>query len=232
MKTKLTLAVSFFLTFLLTASLQAEIKNPTILYVGDSHSFGKFGTVIEKKLSTLTDHIIMEASCGSTPSTWVGKSGYEKTVCGFWRKEGKEEIRSKEHKTPRFADELAKYRPEVSIVQLGTNIAAGSRPKNFTASIEAMMMAIAEEKGQCIWIGPPDANSKIVSKAKLKETNELLKVLSKKHNCHYIDSLALTKFPLKDKEGIHYSPSLSAQWGEKVSSQILTFIKTSFKTSF
>ena len=89
------------------------------------------------------------------------------------------------------------------------------------------MKVISEEKSLCIWIGPPDANSKIVTKAKLKETNLLLIDLAKKNNCHYIDSLLLTKFPAEDKEGIHYSPSLSADWGNKVSVQILNIIAKS-----
>lgn len=219
-----------FLAVISSGNLYAKVKitgnlvNPTILYVGDSHSYGKLGTVVEKNLSAISDHVIMESSCGSTPSTWLGKTGYEKTVCGFWKKEGKEEIRSKEHKTPKLADELAKYRPDVTIVQLGTNIAAGSKPKNFSTSIEAVMIAIKKENSACIWIGPPDANSKIVTKVKLKETNQLLKELASKNNCQYIDSLLITKFPSKNKEGIHYPPTLSAQWGEKISTQILKLI--------
>lgn len=223
-----TFVLIIFLHF--SGTLYAKVKtsenlvNPTILYVGDSHSYGKLGTVVDKNLSTISDHVIMESSCGSTPSTWLGKTGYEKTVCGFWKKEGKEEIRSKEHKTPKLADELAKYRPEVTVVQLGTNIAAGAKPKNFSASIEAVMTAIKKENSVCIWIGPPDANSKIVTKAKLKETNQLLIDMAKNNNCHYIDSLRITKFPSENKEGIHYPPSLSAQWGEEISAQILKLI--------
>lgn len=204
-----------------TAAVSAT--NPTILYVGDSHSYGKLGTTIEKNLSTISDHVIMEASCGATPSTWLGNNKFEKTVCGFWKKDGKEEVRSIEHQTPKFADELAKYRPDVTIVQLGTNIAVNA-PKNATKSIVAMMNAIAAEGSKCIWIGPPDANSKVVTRERLKETNALLSELAKSNKCDYIDSLKLTSFPEKNKEGIHYPPSLSAEWGEKVSIGLLKII--------
>jgi hypothetical protein len=224
MKTKLILTLGLLLSGFLSASLSAS-TNPSILYVGDSHSYGKLGTVIYKNLSTISQNVVMESSCGSTPSTWLGKTGYEKTVCGFWKKDGKEDIRSQNHKTPKFSDELAIYRPEVTIIQLGTNIAAGDRPKNFTASIEVMMKAIVAEQSLCIWIGPPDAISKVVTKEKLKETNSLLSELAQKNNCHYIDSLLLTTFPTTSKEGIHYPPSASAAWGEKVSTQILKIIE-------
>jgi hypothetical protein len=213
----LLLAIAF------STSLYAEV-NPTILFVGDSHSYGKFGTTIEKNLSKISDHIIMESSCVSTPSTWLGKTGYEKTVCGFWKKDGKEEIRSKAHKTPKISDELSIYRPEITIVQLGTNIAAGDRPINYTTSIETLMKTIKEEKSLCIWIGPPDANSKVVTKEKLQITNTLLKTLADKNDCLYIDSLLLTTFPKSSKEGIHYPTQQSSEWGEKVSEKLLKII--------
>lgn len=208
-----------FMTFRAMATV-----NPTILYVGDSHSYGKLGTTIDKNLSSISERVILEASCGATPNTWLGTNKFEKTVCGFWKKDGKDEVRSVEHQTPKFADELAKYRPDITIVQLGTNIAVNA-PKNATKSIVAMMTAISAEGSKCIWIGPPDANSKIVTRIRLKETNLLLSDLAKKYNCDYIDSLKLTSFPAKNKEGIHYPPSLSAEWGEKVSVELLKFIK-------
>lgn len=212
-----------FATLLSAFSLHAE--DLTVLYVGDSHSYGKLGTTVEKNLSTIASRVVMESSCGATPRTWIGNLKYEKTVCGFWKKDGAEEIRTTEHQTPKFTDELAKYRPNVTIVQLGTNIAAGAKPSSAKESIVTMMKAITDEGSKCIWIGPPDANSKIVTKAKLKETNELLVSLAKTYNCHYIDSLKLTTFPANNKEGIHYPPSLSREWGEKVSLELLSIIK-------
>lgn len=216
----------FFCLSLLTLGAAQAALNPTILYVGDSHSYGKLGTTIEKNLSTISERVIMESSCGATPTTWLGTNKYEKTVCGFWKKDGNEEIRStKEHQTPKFGDELAKYRPDIVIVQLGTNIAVNA-PKAATKSIVTMMKAIADEGSKCIWIGPPDANSKVVTRARLKETNDLLIELSKANNCQYIDSLKLTSFPAANKEGIHYPNSLSAEWGEKVSKLLLGIIPT------
>lgn len=211
--------------FMLTTNIYAgEIK--TILFVGDSHSYGKLGTVIEKNLSAQVERVIMQSSCGATPGTWLGNNKYERTVCGYWKKDGADEVRSKEHETPKLKDELAKYRPDLTIVQLGTNIAAGSNPANSKNNIVEVMKAINDEGSKCIWIGPPDANSKVVTKEKLKTTNLLLLAMAAQNNCYYIDSLSLTTFPPESKEGIHYPPSLSAAWGEKVSAQLLEIIKS------
>ncbi|MBY0416240.1 MAG: SGNH/GDSL hydrolase family protein [Bdellovibrionales bacterium] len=217
--------ITLSLCILCTLSSAHALDNPTILYVGDSHSYGKLGTVIEKNLSTISPKVVMHASCGATPSTWLGNLKYEKTVCGYWFKEGTTEERLKEHQTPKFGDELAKYRPDVTIIQLGTNIAAGETPENSAASIKTMMAKVSAEGSQCIWIGPPDANSKVVTRQKLQKTNDLLIKLSKENNCQYVDSLKLTVFPEKNSEGIHYPPTLSAAWGDEVSLQLKTIIQ-------
>lgn len=196
----------------------------TILYIGDSHSYGKLGTVIDKNLSKNANHVIMEASCGASASTWLGNSGFVKTVCGFWKKDGNEEIRSVKHLMPKFSEELSKYHPDVVVIELGTNMASSEKPLRSKSSIEQMMKEIKDTGATCIWIGPPDANSKIVTKEKLKIVNDLIKDLSDKNDCHFIDSLKMTKFPKDSKEGIHYPPKLSAEWGEKISAEILKIL--------
>lgn len=216
---------NIFILLLSFISLEiSALENPTILYLGDSHSYGKLGTVIEKYLVQNSSRVIMESSCGATPSTWLGNLKYEKTICGFWKKDGNDEIRSKEHQTPKLQEELLKYHPDITIVQLGTNIAAGARPSKSLNSIIEVMRTIKAAKSACIWIGPPDANSKIVTKEKLIETNQLIKKISIEEGCSYINSLVFTQFPKDNKEGIHYPPSLSAEWGEKVSLELLKII--------
>jgi len=175
---------------------------PKILYIGDSHSYGKLGTTIEKNLKPISSHLVLESSCGSTPGTWLSKTGREKTVCGFWKKDGETEIRTTEHANPKLSDELANYHPDITIVQLGTNIAANEHPLNSSANIEQVLQEIELTNSRCIWIGPPDANSKVVTKEKLKITNDLLINLTTIHGCQYVDSLKLTTFPLDSKEDI------------------------------
>lgn len=198
--------------------------NPSILYIGDSHSYGKFGQTLYQNLSTISDSVVMESSCGSSASTWLGKTGYEKTVCGFWKKDSLEEIRLKEHNTPKYADEMIKYQPKIAIIQLGTNMAAMTNPLNAQKSIEELIKLSKNNEAECIWIGPPDANSKIVTKEKLNKLNDLLVNVTRELSCFYIDSLKLTSFPKDNKEGIHYPPTLSKEWGEKVSAIILNHI--------
>lgn len=186
-----------------------------ILYIGDSHSYGAFGSEMASFLESKSKRAVFYASCGASASTWLGNQGNEKTVCGFWSKDGDKEIRSNKFKTPRFKNLVEEIRPDLTVVQLGTNMAV-SNPRAALKSIEEVLRIIKSSASKCLWIGPPDANSKVVSDANIKEINKLLLKLTKKYNCSYIESFKLTNYPTHIKEGIHYPNKDSEDWAKKV----------------
>lgn len=204
-----------FLTLHASNSFGAGRFYQNILYVGDSHSYGPFGQEMGQFLEGKSNRAVLYASCGASSSTWLGNKGNEKTVCGFWSKDGKEETRSTKFKTPRFKTLVEEIRPDLTVIQLGTNMAV-SNPKAAMKSIEEMLMLVKNSGSKCIWIGPPDSNSKVVSDANVKEINNILFSLTKKYNCSYIDSLRLTNYPSHVKEGIHYPNKDSKEWAKKV----------------
>ncbi len=205
--------------FILFTQVHAGLldRNPTILLIGDSHSNGLFGSTMEKNLKTISSRVIIQSSCGSSASTWLGKSGNEKTVCGFWKKDGKDEFRSASFKNPKLSEELVVYKPDLTIVQLGTNMAAMDKPERAQSSIEEVLKLIKDSGSDCLWIGPPDANSKVVTKEKLKIMNALLMESTKKFQCHYIDSLKITQFKKGDAMGVHFLKADYEKWANDVS---------------
>jgi hypothetical protein len=223
------------LTFLLAAALSlfmpgsapASSEGP-ILFIGDSISYGKFGEVIDSAMRKISENVVSEASCGSTPATWVTMPGqpghvYKKTVCGFWKKEQSEDLpgdRSKEHYTPKIEEEIQRIHPRITIVQLGTNIAAADDPERQITTIRQLMHEIKASGSSCIWIGPPDADSRIVTRDKLKITDEMLMAEAHAQGCFYVDTLSFTSFPPGPGDGIHPSPKLSEQWADEVLERI------------
>ena len=207
---------TLFINVLISVVAHAEIEKPTILYIGDSHSYGNLGIALEEYLTSISKRTIMMASCGSSAKTWLGLSGNQKTVCGFWKKDGKEEVRTKEFNNPKLADELAKNKPSLTIVQLGTNLAVEKNPLIHAESVRKVMELISSKQSSCLWIGPPDANSKVVTRDNLKIVNIMLRSLAEENNCSYIDSLELTQFPETSKEGIHYPSTLYKKWAENI----------------
>ncbi len=216
------------LFFLISLNLKAELslKNPRIMFAGDSHSYGKMGSTLESELSKISTDRSFMSSCGSSAATWLKKSGNEKTVCGFWKKEGSVELRQTQFNNPRLEDEIDRFKPDVLIVQLGTNMAASKNPSNSRESIVELLNVMTKNNLVCIWIGPPDANSAIVTDKKLEIVNQILIEETLKKGCHYIDSLKLTSFPIKNTEGIHYPNSLSTEWGLNLNSKILEILKS------
>jgi hypothetical protein len=209
------------------------ISQEPILYIGDSISYGKFGQTIDESLRGVSAHVLSEASCGSTPATWMttpGQAGhsYAKTVCGFWRK-GDTEERSKEHLTPKIEEELSTEHPRVTVIQLGTNIAASSNPAAQRATVRHMMQEIRASGSQCVWIGPPDANSTVVTREKLGVTNEMIRSEALSAGCTFIDTLSFTRFPPGPGDGIHPSPHLAEQWADDVINRAMPEIETALR---
>ena len=200
----------------------AESKFDNILFVGDSHSYGNFGSTMDAYLRTIGTKVTSVASCGSSPSNWISSNDrYKKTVCGYWRKDSAgKEIRVKSHAISPLPEELKKTQADLTVVALGTN--ALSSPQNIAqekGAIEKMLNQIQEAKSRCIWVGPPDA-AKQPFKKNLEQGVKEIRALVEKRGCLFIDSSKITQYPANKSDGIHYGPKEATEWGKKVTGEI------------
>jgi hypothetical protein len=202
-----------------------------VLYVGDSISYGKFGTAVDSALRQLSANVVTESSCGSAPSNWLPQVGdhpppYSQTICGFWEKTPTQEFRIKIHNTPQIQEELNTLLPVVTVVQLGTNIASRKDPAALRPTVHQMMDVIRNSGSQCIWVGPPDAHSTIVTREKLKITNDMIREEADSEGCAFVDTLSFTQFPdTAPGDGIHPDPQLSETWGEAVADRVAPLVQ-------
>ena len=218
MKRLLLLGLLFF------SSEEAAPENSwdSVLLLGDSHAYGKYGEVLDAHFRKSAKQVTSFSSCGSSPSTWTTTAAnFKSTNCGFWTKSAAgRETRVKSHKLPSFSNELRTLRPQLTVITLGTNILAS--PGNISSEkkhIESMMKAIRAQGSECVWVGPPDLAKAPFSK-NLQTGVETIKALAVKNQCHYIDSTKLTQYPAGKSDGIHYSPNDSAKWGQAVVEKI------------
>ncbi len=191
-----------------------------ILYIGDSHSSGQFGQSMYEKLSSIAPTTLM-SSCGSTPKSWFGTKQYQRTICGFWHKDATTDTKSKNLQTPHFLKLLETHKPKLTIIQLGTNMAAFENPSIFTESIRNIMQATEQSGSACIWIGAPSAKSKRVSKKNIEATDAMLAKLAEENSCYFIKSSDITVYPnsknnSKKYDGIHYPSPEAKLWAENV----------------
>lgn len=209
------------LLFLFHMITNAAAEN-SVLFIGDSHSYGQFGIVIDETLRAYTDKVTSIASCGSSPSTWVSeKSGFQATNCGYWKKKNStQEVRTKTHELNSLDKELDLIAPRLTVIALGTNILASPQDiDRELKSVALIMQKLKEHKSACIWIGPPNLNKdpfKHNLDLGVKKISELLQ----QSDCHFIDSRALTAALTNDSGGIHYGPQASREWGEKTAQQL------------
>lgn len=220
-----TFAVSKFLNplFVLLFSIcthATETHFASILFIADSHGDGQFGKEVDRYLRTISDKTISVASCGSSPSTWINEvTNFKETNCGFWKKESTgQETRVKKHVVPSFSNEIKLAKPNLTVIELGTNILL--TPKNIDAemdSIQKMLDEVRKAKSKCIWIGPPNVSKPNLA-ANLAYGNKKIEALVKSQ-CVYIDSTKLTK-PVPEKDGMHYGARQAADWGIDTAEQI------------
>jgi len=209
-----------FILFLTMSSSQAASEGAVskVLFVGDSHSYGNFGKVLDKYLRTRAPKVLSISSCGSSPSTWTtDKGNFKTTNCGYWRRQSVDkEIRVKSHQMNSFSEEFDTLKPDVTVISLGTNILASEgNIQREKVHIEKMIQHARKGGSQCVWIGPPDLARDPFKKNLLKGIAEI-KTIVEKNDCIYIDSARLTKYPQGNSDGIHYGPQDATKWGEAV----------------
>lgn len=223
--------IGFTLAFSLVGAVHGFER---ALFIGDSHSYGNFGNVIDKYLREQSNQVVSISSCGSSPSTWVNNSNnFKATNCGYWRKTSDQnEIRVKSQKLDTLQNELMNLNPQLVIVSLGTNILSSSQNiKNEIPKVEILLSQIQKVKAQCIWIGPPDLSRSPFSNH-LKVGIKALQEVIEKNNCRFIDSTKITKYPTGKLDGIHYDTKGSSNWGFAVIPQLQQMINsTNSKTS-
>lgn len=108
--------------------------------LGDSLGLGGFGKRLDQRLreSGYFKRVNTYMACGTVPLSWLQVDGYRtaRTVCGFWSIEGEGKqaksmqdtygmtkgYRPTARPVPKVEDLLKQHRPQVLVVQLGTNL--------------------------------------------------------------------------------------------------------------
>jgi hypothetical protein len=218
----LVLALSIIFTQSTAFGGDALSKNP-ILYIGDSISVGAFGTAIDAALRRISTQVTSEASCGSTPRDWLPQTGtsapaYVKTYCGYWKKFGDgtgDEMRMTSFNTPQLPEEIKSVHPQLTVVQLGTNIASKPDPMSYLAAVREMLQDIKNAGSQCVWIGPPSWNNPIFLQKNMVATDEMLAREAAQFGCFYVHTMKFTAAPTEG-DGVHPKPQLAKQWADAV----------------
>ncbi len=208
-------AVAFLGTYT-GASYGAEI-----LFIGDSHSVGVFGSTLSKAVGAKR-----YAVGGTSAVNWNKKAICPKsTGCpyrfGYATPKG-EFGGSPPPSFPGLQGLLEEANPAVVIIALGTNDAC--------ESVSPASKLVSLTKGKtCVWVGPPDFKKDSVIRSrcagKYDQFVQSLKAAVSSGSCAYIDS---TK--LKDSSGnfitadagdkVHFTSGKAKQWASAVRAEL------------
>ena len=188
---------------ILNVSTKPEAKK--ILFIGDSHAVGLFGKELFDRLHNKfpESELYFYAVCGSSPRWWINS---HETKCGYWQLESNgHEIKTKQAFTPDLKALLHNIKPNLVIVEQGTNLIKLKTEDVKQEVIQLIDFIKATTPAKIFWIGPPDA--RIYSKKALKATFlAMSKVCAgQKPKIILIDSRKVTHYPASAKDGIHYN---------------------------
>ena len=124
------------------ASSEASSKGESYsaLVIGDSLGLCGFGKRLDQRMreGSYFKKVHTYMACGTVPLSWIQLDGYRnaRTACGFWSIEGEGKLvknmqdtygmskgyRPASHPVPKIEELLPKLKPQVLVVQLGTNL--------------------------------------------------------------------------------------------------------------
>lgn len=226
---------SFLIPFL-SAGAGAAPAHVKVMLVGDSLSVGGFGDAMQETLQRRfgKDAVCVFASCGSSPEDWT-KGGFV-TRCGYRQTTPTQAMLHEYHdgkrprpvKTPRLRDIMARYRPEIVIVQLGTNwmdkLAEPRHPSeaHYRGIIRDFIReARRNDPSAIFWVLPPA--SAAYPAAVHEEVERWINEESRKLDFYTVNSRTLTAPYRRGStggDGVHYSDSAGAAWARGVSGKI------------
>jgi len=196
-------------------ALAAPASAGTVLFVGDSHSVGPFGSTLDGLLRAAGHNTATYASCGSIAQWWVSA---KPTTCGYYFRglDGAEE-KGLKAPTPVFSDLLAAVKPDAVIVELGANYGGNPSDDFAVADMAAMVEKIKAAGAACYWVTKPD------SRKSPEQTPRILALTAKAVGgyCRIFDSTKVTAYPAEGGDGIHYSSAagrpIAEAWAKAVS---------------
>jgi len=229
-----TLAAGLLLAICLAAPAQAARR---VLFLGDSFSKGAFGTTLDAQMRAAGLEVFTSVTGGASAYDWLPEFGTTSCDIGYWEKTPRSEKRiSYIARVPKLDELVARYRPDVVVIQGGTNMYSvlTSKRRSHDANVaefERLLGRIGEitrsAGAKVFWITPATAHPKRFSP---ELQNEMLTGLNRvvTNYGRVFDSYAVTRFtdPYPGTDGIHYGPTEAAAWARLVARELIPFVGT------
>lgn len=217
-----------------TSAVSPLNRSSKVLLIGDSLTVGPFGDQVEAWLlqNLGPSRVAVYGSCGSSPESWLASHKNFVTPCGFRETTSQGHILQEyqhNHRpgpvsTPKIETLMAKYRPQIVIIQLGTNHfdTLQREGKHSVTQLEDIYEAFANavygpgsSARMVIWITPPDSSK--FPKWVQDEVEHLISSTNQRHGFYTFQSRHFTHYtPASGSDGVHYNSAAAAAWAAPV----------------
>lgn len=223
----------------LLAARSRSLPSP-VLIVGDSMALCGFGKRLDQDFRDAgVSSVATYMACGTNPLSWtrIGNNALAKTSCGFWKIEpgsGGRPVsfvdvygmtrghRPARYEVPKIEDLLARYHPEILVVQLGNNLFDALKGRQESAQgavldpfIDPFLRLALPSVRRLYWVAPP------VSGNISKSVQDTLVSRLRRHegeSLRVIDSRDLLTYPYHglqpDKQ--HFEGKDMTLWADRV----------------
>lgn len=218
----------------------SKSNNIRVLYLGDSLSYGAFGKQIERGLKTFGLDVYLSVTGGGSPYYWLSSHPSVSSTIGYWEKTPRHEIRKKYIKrVPKIDELIKKYKPQIVVIQAGTNLYASLRSKRrshrhnvkeVSSLVNELCKTVSKYNVLCYWILPPDSHPKKYPESLQKEMANIIKRSANKYGS-FFDSRQYTQYTASYPkfDGIHYGPQEASKWARQVLHSFRNYIFSSKK---
>lgn len=221
-----------------TKKPSARTFQPRVLMVGDSLTVGAFGGALRDFLVARcgASNVAVYGSCGSSPEDWLRGEPEFVTKCGYREQTPRKDIlfdfkngrAPKRVATPKLENLVLTQRPNIVIVQLGTNwmdaLVGGidGKESQYSSVLDRFIAAIRSRPGvrRIVWITPPDSSH--FSDRTHRIVERLIRSAARRDRFETIISRRLTRYiPGKTGgDGVHYNSEAGTDWAKRVAREL------------
>ncbi|MEM0896046.1 MAG: hypothetical protein AAGJ79_04105 [Verrucomicrobiota bacterium] len=230
------LASISLLCVLTQPALAGAFTGPKVLYLGDSMSMGAFGETFDREMRDAGCDVFTHVAGGATPYYWLSRYSPIASSIGYWEKTPSTESRQKYIRAvPKVEKLVEQYRPDVVVVQTGTNLYATLRSKRRTKEanileVETLLQNMAKAAtmygADIYWVTPPQSHPRRYPYELQEEMATIMKRAVSRYG-RVFDSRRVTEFtdPYPKTDGIHYGPTEAREWARVVGADFQRYLE-------
>ena len=204
----------------------AQKGGKRVLFLGDSLAIGAFGRAFDQELRDAGFEVYTSVAGGATPYYWLKEYPSVSIDITYWERTPTSERRLPAiGAVPKVETLMARWNPDIVVVQTGTNLYASLRSnkrskeanvREVESLTEKTCRAVtADGQRQLYWITPPDAHVKRYPQALQDEMLSITQRVAGQYGPVF-NSYQVTSYdePYPQSDGIHLAASASSRWGK------------------